>query len=94
VPQDPPSFRNRTTALKILRYLIQHPDAHDTLEGIVEWWLLDQHIQEETGKVGQALEELVDHGFVEEHRREGDESEFSVNAAKRDEIVNFVKSHS
>jgi len=29
---------------EILEYLRKHPEASDTLEGIAEWWLLNQRI--------------------------------------------------
>ncbi len=44
---------------KLLRYLIDHPDARDTLEGIAKWWLLEQEIREEKARVQEALAELV-----------------------------------
>ena len=30
---------------EILACLIDHPNARDTLDGIVEWWLLEQQIK-------------------------------------------------
>jgi hypothetical protein len=46
-------------SLKILRYLEQHPNAADTFEGIVEWWVPKQSIYEEEIVVQQALDEMV-----------------------------------
>jgi len=38
---------NEDISLKILAYLLNNPNAQDTLEGISEWWLLDQDIKNE-----------------------------------------------
>jgi hypothetical protein len=45
---------------EILRYLADHPRARDTLEGILEWWLLERDIRRESSRVEQALTHLVD----------------------------------
>src|SRR5262249_47831622 len=34
-----PPERVRTIALAILRYLLEHPDAKDTADGGLRWWL-------------------------------------------------------
>ena len=52
------------TACRILAYLQANPDAQDTLEGIVEWWLLDQRIRDETDRVKEALAYLTKQGLV------------------------------
>jgi len=36
------------TAPEILEYLAREPDAHDTIEGIVSWWVSDAHIRKRT----------------------------------------------
>ena len=46
-------------ALKILRYLEQNPDAADTFEGILSWWLPKQSIIEQERLVQRALDLLV-----------------------------------
>jgi hypothetical protein len=47
-------------SLKILRYLDQNPNAADTLDGILEWWLPKQSLYEQE-KIGQrALNSLVE----------------------------------
>ena len=52
----------------ILRHLIDNPNAGDTLEGIVGWWLPQQQIKFETLVVAQALVELIENGLVVEQR--------------------------
>lgn len=51
-------------ARQILDYLADHPDAQDTLEGIIRWWLLDTKIKYQQELVKEALAELVEKGFV------------------------------
>jgi hypothetical protein len=51
-------------AYEILAYLHAHPDAQDTLEGIVEWWLLHQKIKHQTERVEQALAALIERGLI------------------------------
>lgn len=53
------------TACYLLAYLANNPDAKDTLEGIVEWWMLQPRIRSEIAKVERALvTELVATGLV------------------------------
>lgn len=54
----------RETRRYILGYLLDHPNAGDTLEGIVEWWLLHQKIRFETRNVSRAVSELVAEGLI------------------------------
>lgn len=59
----------RETARAILRYLVKHPEAKDTLEGIAQWWLGG-----EIGKrvnVERAVSLLLSQGLVLETRRKG-----------------------
>ena len=51
---------------QIRAYLAAHPDAHDTIEGIVEWWLLEQQIQHSSLKVAKVLRALVEKNVVQE----------------------------
>mgnify|MGYP001432792198 CR=1 FL=1 len=50
---------------EILRYLRAHPQAADTVDGIVEWWLPRQRHAEAVERVQQALDELVARCLVE-----------------------------
>lgn len=51
-------------ARAILEYLHQHPDAQDTLGGIAEWWLADDKVKTRTVTIKEALDELIEKGFV------------------------------
>lgn len=52
------------TALRILRYLDENPNAADTAEGILQWWLLERTIIEEEEAVSQALDSLVESNLI------------------------------
>lgn len=55
-------------AREILAYLAEYPGAQDTLEGIVEWWLLQRKIERQTARAREALDFLVAAGKVQEVR--------------------------
>jgi hypothetical protein len=48
----------------ILGYLRRHPQAKDTIEGITEWWLLEERIVRAELAIQAALDELVADGRV------------------------------
>lgn len=52
-------------AQALLRYLQTHPDAADTLEGVVKWWLPRQRYLDAMERVEAALELLVQREMVE-----------------------------
>lgn len=49
----------------ILCYLRAHPQAADTADGIMEWWLPRHHHAEAVERVQAALDQLVAQGWVE-----------------------------
>jgi hypothetical protein len=48
----------------ILEYLIAHPDAKDSLEVILQWWLPGDLGAWEEGEVWEALDALVIRGWL------------------------------
>jgi hypothetical protein len=73
-------------ASDILAYLVEHPQAQDTLEGIVQWWLVEQRIKQVISEVKSALEELVRQGLVLEHEGADRQARYSINLEKRAQI--------
>ncbi|HWP43514.1 MAG TPA: hypothetical protein VNO14_09790 [Blastocatellia bacterium] len=69
-------------AKEILAYLASHPDAQDTMEGIVEWWLLEQEIRRSTALVNAALAELVSQGLVLERLGRDGRTHYRINRKK------------
>ncbi len=58
------SGRLGPVAQQILAYLNRHRHAQDTLEGIAEWWLVEQRVRHVVGDVKKAVGELVAQGLV------------------------------
>ncbi|MCP4657131.1 MAG: hypothetical protein GY856_17115 [bacterium] len=91
VKPEPCTNESSKTALEILTYLTDYPDAGDTLEGIVRWWMLDRAIKTESDNVRAALVELVARGFVLEQRREDSRAHYRINHGKMSEIRDALK---
>ena len=53
-------------APEILDYLARHPDAQDTIDGILHWWVLDSCIRKWAPKITATVARLVEQGFLEE----------------------------
>lgn len=64
-------------ANEINEYLAEHPNAADSLEGIVTWWLGRQRYSKATDVVQKALELLVADGVVNKVIRKGNKPIYS-----------------
>jgi hypothetical protein len=53
-------------APEILDYLARQPDAQDTIDGILHWWVLDAYIRKWAPKIAETVTQLVDRGFLEQ----------------------------
>jgi len=53
-------------APEILDYLARHPDAQDTIDGILHWWVLDTCIRKWAPKIAETVAQLVEQGFLEQ----------------------------
>jgi len=75
----------------VLRYLIEHQDAQDTLEGIVEWWLMAEEIKQQTAKVKEVLADLVKKQYLLESKGMDSRSRYHINRSKIEEILRLIE---
>lgn len=73
-------------AYNILAYLAENPEAQDTLEGIVGWWLSGQDVKLNTALIEGALTKLVNRGLVLARSGKGARTYYKVNRRKMKEI--------
>ena len=76
---------------EILAYLADHPKAQDTLEGIVEWWLLERAINFQVAQVKKALTELIAKGLILEKKGPDSQIHYRINQNKYKEIQELFK---
>ena len=43
-----------------------HPEAQDTLDGILHWWVLDACVKKWAPKIAETVAQLVEQGFLEQ----------------------------
>jgi hypothetical protein len=81
----------RPIADDILTYLIEHPEAQDTLEGITEWWLLEQRIRYAVTEVDGALRNLVADDLLVTRQCADGRTYYGLNRAKDREIRRYLR---
>jgi hypothetical protein len=77
--------------IEILTYLLQSPDAQDTLEGIIQWWLLERYIRHKTILVRQALSELVNKDLIVEIYHSSTTPRYQINRNNMQAIQEVVR---
>ena len=70
----------------VLDYLIDHEQAGDTLEGIVDWWLLEQQVKYQTTAVEEVMEDLVKRELIIERKGLDSRSHYRINPQKYGEV--------
>jgi hypothetical protein len=78
-------------ALRILRYLDQNPNAADTVEGILEWWLPKQSVYEEEKVVKSALDEMVKQNLILATQSSDARRHYRLNTELIQEIRRMIK---
>lgn len=82
--------KEREVTYSILAYLSENPEAGDTFEGIVEWWLLRQKIKFETRNISEAVSRLVSDGLIEEHQGSDSRVFYRVNKTKNQDVKSLL----
>jgi hypothetical protein len=75
----------------VLSYLVGNPLARDTLEGIVEWWLLEQKIKHNIAEVNDVLDELVAKKLVLKYKSPDARVRYGINRRKVRDIRALLK---
>ena len=70
---------DKQLANRIADYLLNRPGAKDTLEGIAEWWIEIEYVEETVEKVNHALSWLCAQGVVVEEKRNGISDYYKLN---------------
>jgi hypothetical protein len=83
--------RGRPLANEVLAYLLEHPQAQDTMEGIAEWWLLEQRIRYAVADVEATLRELVGNEFLVARQWRDGRTYYGLNRDKEREIRRYLR---
>jgi hypothetical protein len=75
----------------VLSYLIDNADAQDTLEGIVEWWLLERRIKRQTVEVKKVIADLAAREMIVSRKTRDARTHYRVNHRKQKEILALLK---
>jgi hypothetical protein len=86
----PPS---RSTVIgEILRYLVEHPDAKDTIDGILRWWIPKGRAEHKKEDVEHAINELVAKGWIVKRETTPSHAVYGVDQHQLEQIGNFLTS--
>ena len=83
--------RRSHVAKAILAYLLEHPDAQDTLAGIAEWWLPEEEANTQLAIVKNALDQLVAQELVLERHSKDLQTHYRINDQRLKEIEKLVR---
>ena len=76
---------------EILQYLVEHPDAKDTIEGILKWWLPDGRVWKR-GEVQEALDLLTSKGLLTRRGTVPSKEIYGINRDRLQEIKSLLGS--
>lgn len=83
-------IEQREVRYHILAYLCDNPNAGDSFDGIVEWWLLHQKIKFETRNISEAVRKLVAEGLIVETEGSDSRITYRVNQIRKPDIQTIV----
>ena len=75
---------------EILCYLIEHPDAKDTIDGILRWWLRKGDVELRKEEVQRAIDELISKRWVVMRETTPSQAVYSVDKQQLPEIRAFL----
>jgi hypothetical protein len=80
------SLDDERLARAVLSHLTQGAYARDTLEGIVQWWLQKERIDDAVTHVLRVLDHLVGLGLVVERADRNGRHSYAIASERREEV--------
>lgn len=74
----------------LLRYLAHHPEAGDTMEGIIRWWFMREKIESDIAMLTGIVQKLVNEGYLIEKGGRG-AAYYVVNSSRIGEIKTLIR---
>ena len=78
-------------ARQILAYLKEHPNAADTVDGILEWWLPRQSLVEQRQVVERALRNLVNRDLIRVVDSADSRKHYQLNLKRLEECLQILR---
>lgn len=89
--EEGPTESLMAAAREILSYLVEHPDAKDTIEGIMTWWLSKGDTEKEKWEVQEAMNFLVAKGWLVMREISNSREIYWVERERLGEIETYLK---
>jgi hypothetical protein len=83
-------IRKRRVERLILSYLVRNPNAEDTVDGILQWWLVQEEIRFRMQEIEAALASLGARGFVTPRMGEDSRVRYRINRNEYDKIQSVL----
>lgn len=80
----------RRVARDILRYLVDNPEAKDTLDGIVTFWFPEGEVKWGREEIQEAVEALVSKGWMTQKNLPSFKVIYGLNPNRLEEIKAFI----
>ena len=87
---DPEKLSRDESVVAILRYVVAHPKAKDTIRGIEKWWLPKNTSREGKRKIKESLDLLVSKGWLIARPSPQSGTIYSLNEKTLMEINEFL----
>jgi hypothetical protein len=89
--QNDESGGQRLLQKEVMQYLLNHPGAKDTVEGILHWWLPQTHPELRIQSISGALDVLVQKGWIRVSSY-GETRVYGLQQTRREEILRWLES--
>lgn len=81
----------RKLVRQILVYLLKHPSAKDTVEGVSQWWMGGEPTTYRQDEIQEALSSLVARRILTKRETVQSKTLYSLNPEMMEEIHRFVE---